>query len=52
MASSTSGCGTSWPGEVPVGLTGQGFYAKAWLSPAGRAPDLDVEEPGVQAEAG
>ncbi|WP_255443304.1 MULTISPECIES: hypothetical protein [unclassified Amycolatopsis] len=38
-------------GEVLLGLPGQGFYAKAWLSPAGRAPAYDAEAPGVKAEA-
>ncbi|WP_406638891.1 hypothetical protein [Amycolatopsis sp. WGS_07] len=39
-------------GEVLVGLPGQGFYAKAWLSPTGRKLDLDAEEdPSVEVEA-
>ncbi|WP_279630012.1 hypothetical protein [Amycolatopsis echigonensis] len=41
------GWATSW-----WGLPGRDVYAKAWLSPAGRAPDLDAEEPGVEVEAG
>lgn len=40
-------------GDVLVGLPGQDVYAKAWLSPAGRAaPGFDAEEPGVKAEGG
>ncbi|MCG3750349.1 hypothetical protein [Amycolatopsis sp. Poz14] len=43
--------GTPEMGEVLLGLPGQGFYAKAWLSPAGRAPAYDAEDPGVKAAA-
>ncbi|WP_162834501.1 hypothetical protein [Amycolatopsis circi] len=37
--------------EMGEGLPGQGFYVKAWLSPAGREPGLNAEETDVQAEA-
>ncbi|WP_336161882.1 hypothetical protein [Amycolatopsis sp. VC5-11] len=43
--------GTPEMGEALLGLPGQGFCAKAWLSPAGRAPAYGAEAPGVKAAA-